>query len=90
MHKISDRFDLAQFRLLAWELPDLEGPVDFRKCPGDSDFIFDQIFIRFTGNEDSHKIFDEFDFEADGTIDMRITCPLVYHRHIMGKMLSRR
>ena len=33
---------LAKFRLLASELPVLEGPVDFGKCcTEDSDFIFD-------------------------------------------------
>ena len=46
-------------------------------------------FVRLAGNEDSHKISHEFDFGADRTVQMRVTCLLVSHRHIMGKMLSR-
>ena len=49
-----------------------------------NDFIFDLIIIRLAGNEDSHKILDELAFGADQTIHMRVTCPLVTHRHIMG------
>ena len=48
---------LAQFQLLAWELPTLEGLIDLGKCClDDRDFIFYQIFIRLAGNEHSHKI----------------------------------
>ena len=68
---------LAQFWLLSWELSAFEGPIDFGKCcPDDSDFSLYCIFIRLTGNEDSHKILDEFDFGSDWTIHMTVTCPL--------------
>ena len=77
---------LNQFRLLTCELPALEGLIDLGKCcPDDSDFIFDQIFIRLIDNEDSHKILDKFDFGADRTKHLRVTCPLVFHRLTMGK-----
>ena len=68
------------------ELSALEGLIDLEKCcPDDNDYIFDQIFIRLTGNEDSHKILDKFDFGADRTIHLRVTCPLVFHRLTVGK-----
>ena len=44
---------LAQFRLLAFE-----GPIDLGKCPHNSDFIFDKIFIRLADNEDSYNILE--------------------------------
>ena len=67
-------------------------------CPDDSNFIFDRIFIRLASNEHSYKIFirlagnehsykilDEFNFGTDQIIHMKVTCPLVSHRHIWGK-----
>ena len=54
----------------------------------DNDFIFDQIFIRLAGNEDSHKILDKFDFGSDQSIHLRVTCHLVSIRHIMQKVMS--
>ena len=82
---------LVHFRLLALELPALEGPIDFGKCcPDDSNVIFDRNFIRLAGNEDSQNILEEFEFGSDRTIHMRVTSSLVPHRHIMGKMLSGR
>ena len=53
-----------------------------------SPFIFDRIFIRLAGNEDSHKIMVRLDFGSDPMIGMRVTCHLVSVRHIIGKMLS--
>ena len=32
---------------------------------------------------------DEFDFETDQTIHMRVTCPLVSHRPVMGESIAR-
>ena len=62
--------------------------MDLAKCcPDDSDLIFDRIFVRLVGNEDNHKILDKFDFGADRTIHMIVTCPLVSNRHTLGKML---
>ena len=71
---------LAQFQLL----------IDLGKCCVNNHFIFYRIFIRLAGKEDSHKILDKFSFGADLIIHMRVTCPLVSHRRIMGKMFSRR
>ena len=34
-------------------------------CSEDSDFMFDRIFVKLAGNEDSHKISDEFDCGPD-------------------------
>ena len=60
---------LAQLRLLAWEFPTLEGLMNLGKgWPDDSDFSFDRIFIRLAGNENSHKILDEFVFGTNRTI----------------------
>ena len=58
---------LAHFPLLARELSALEGPIDFGKCLDNSHFIFDQIFMRLAGNEDSHEISDKFEFGLDWT-----------------------
>ena len=72
-HKTWTSSILANFRLLVCGLPALEGPIDFRKCcSDDSNFIFDGIFFRLAGNEDSH-ILDEFNFEADQTIHIEVT-----------------
>ena len=69
-----------------WEKPTLEDLIDLGKCcPDENCFTFDQILIRLAGNENSHEILDEFGFGADQTLHMRVTCPLVFHRHIMGK-----
>ena len=46
---------LAHFWLLARELSTFEGLIDLEQCWDDSNFIFDQIFIRLAGNKDSHK-----------------------------------
>ena len=43
-------------------------------CPEDSDFSFDLGFVKLAGNEDSHKILDEFDFGLDRTIQVGVTC----------------
>ena len=63
---------LAEYRLLV-ELPALEDLIDFGKYPYDSNFIFDRIFIRLAGKEDSNTILDEFHFWADRTIHIRVT-----------------
>ena len=64
--------------------------IDLGKCClDDSDFSFDWLFIRLPGNEDSHKILEELDFGADQTFHYRVTCPIVSHRHIMGKNVVR-
>ena len=42
-------------------------------CPGDSDFIFDRIFIKLADHKYGHKILKKFDFGPDRTIRMRVT-----------------
>ena len=34
-------------------------------CLQASSFIFDRIFVKLAGNQDSHKISDEFEFRLD-------------------------
>ena len=43
-------------------------------CRHASSFIFDQIIIKVAGNQDSHKISDEFDFGPDQTTHFGVTC----------------
>ena len=46
------------------------------KCCGhDNDFIFDQIMIKFTGNQDRHKTSDEFEFQPHLSIYLGVICP---------------
>ena len=40
-----------------------------------SSFIFDWIFVKLAGNQDSHKITDEFEFRLDRISHFRVTCP---------------
>ena len=37
--------------------------------------VFDPIFFILAGNEDMHKISDEFEFRLDRTIDYGVSCP---------------
>ena len=45
------------------------------KSLDDSYFTFDPIFINLAGNQDSHKILNEFEFQPDRTIHLGVTCP---------------
>ena len=53
-----------------------KSPTDIvvKKSSEDSDFIFifDWIFVKLAGNEDTHKISDEFDFGPDRTIHLGV------------------
>ena len=51
----------------------------------DSDFSFDQKFIRLADNKDRHKISDNFDFGPLLTISMSRTRHFVSSRHTIGK-----
>ena len=51
-------------------------------CPGDSHFIFYQIFIRLLHNKYKHKVLDDFNFGSDQTIHMIVTCHLVSVRQV--------
>ena len=37
--------------------------------------LFFQIFFKLAGNEDRHKISDEFEFRPDRTTPYRVRCP---------------
>ena len=50
---------------------------------------FDQILFILSGNEDMHKILDEFEFRSNLTTDYGVSCPWasknISHRLMMGK-----
>ena len=56
-------------------------------CLQASSFIFDRIFVKLAGNQDSHKISDEFEFRLDRISHFGVTCPQgankIFNRHIM-------
>ena len=37
--------------------------------------VFDPILFLLAGNEDMHKISDEFEFQPDWTADYGVSCP---------------
>ena len=39
--------------------------------------VFDLILFILAGNEDMHKILDEFEFRPDRTTDYEVSCPRV-------------
>ena len=43
-------------------------------CPQSTLFIFDRIFIKLAGNQDWHKISDEFEFRPDRISHFGVTC----------------
>ena len=44
-------------------------------CLQASLFIFYRIFVKLAGNQDSHKISDEFEFRLDRISHFEVTCP---------------
>ena len=44
-------------------------------CRQASSFIFDRIIVKLAGNQDSHKISDEFEFRLDRISHFGVTCP---------------
>ena len=44
-------------------------------CLQASSFFFDRIFFKLAGNQDSHKISDEFEFRLDRISHFGVTCP---------------
>ena len=81
MHKISEEFDFGQIGPLTMELAAIERlKISHRLIMGKwclqaSSFIFDQIFVKLAGNQDSHKISDEFKFRLDRISHFRVMCP---------------
>ena len=53
----------------------LKFPIDLKWCLQASPFIFDRIFVKLAGNQDSHKISDEFEFQPDRISHFGVTCP---------------
>ena len=50
--------------------------LQWEKCyEHSSPYIFDRIFFILAGNEDSHKISDEFKIRQDLTMDCGVSCP---------------
>ena len=39
--------------------------------------VFDPVLLILAGNEDMHKILDEFEFQSDRTTDYGVSCPWV-------------
>ena len=37
--------------------------------------VFDPVLLILAGNEDMHKISDEFEFQSDRTTDYGVSCP---------------
>ena len=48
-----------------------------KRCLQASTSTFDPIFVKLAGNEDRHKIPDEFEFQSDWTIYYGVICPWV-------------
>ena len=46
-----------------------------KRCLQASSFIFDRIFVKLAGNQDRHKISDEFKFRTDRISHFGVTCP---------------
>ena len=71
MHKILEEFDFQRDWTLTTELAALErlkishGLIMEKWCLQASSFIFYQIFVKLAGNQDSHKISDEFELRLD-------------------------
>ena len=56
-----------------------KAPIDLiwgKRCLRANTFSFDPIFIKVAGNEDGHKISDEFEFWPDQTTPFGVRCPL--------------
>ena len=49
-------------------------------CEHSSAYIFDRIFFILAGNEDSHKISDNFEIRVDSTMDCRVSCPCAFEK----------
>ena len=81
MHKISEEFDFLQDWTTDYGVSCLEhlkishSLIMGKWCLQGSSFIFDLIFLKLAGNQDNHKISDEFEFRQDRTSHFGVTCP---------------
>ena len=92
MHKISDEFEFRLDRInhfgvmSPWER--IKFSIDILWCLHLFSVVFDPILFILAGNEDMHKISDEFDFRPDRTTDYELAALErlnISNRLIMGK-----
>ena len=72
LHKVLDQVGSELW--FPWQLIAPIGLQWEKCCEHPSAYIFDRIFI-LAGNEDSHKISDEFEIWVDSTMDCRVSWP---------------
>ena len=70
LHKVS-----GQIRSKLWFPWQQKAPIELqweKRCLHLFSVVFDQIFFILAGNEDMHKISDEFEFPSDRTLTMEL------------------
>ena len=73
LHKV-----LGQIRSKLWFPWQQKAPIDLlweKRCLHLFSVVFDRIFFILAGNENMHKISDEFEFPPDRTTDYGVSCP---------------
>ena len=73
LHKV-----LGQIRSKLWFPWQQKAPIDLwwgKWCLHLFSVVFDPILFILAGNEDRHKISDEFEFRPDRTTDYGVSCP---------------
>ena len=73
LHKV-----FGQIRSKLWFPWQQKAPIELqweKRCLHLFSVVFDQIFFILAGNEDMHKISDEFEFPPDRTTDYGVSCP---------------
>ena len=74
--RISARSDHWLWSLLPLSILEISHRLIMGKwCLQASSFIFYRIFIKLAGNQDRHKISDEFEFRPDRISHFGVTCP---------------
>ena len=75
LHKV-----LGQIGSKLWFPWQQKAPIDFKwgkRCLHLFSIVFDPILFILAGNEDMHKISDQFEFRPDRTTDYGVSCPWV-------------
>ena len=73
LHKV-----LGHIRSKLWFPWQQKAPIELqweKRCLHLFSVVFDRIFFILAGNEDMHKISDEFEFPPDRTTDYGVSCP---------------
>ena len=73
LHKV-----LGQIRSKLWFPWQQKAPIELqweKRCLHLFSVVFDRIFFILAGNEDMHKISDEFEFPPGRTTDYGVSCP---------------